>query len=266
MKRQFKFSKKLIDTLPPCPADAGSKEVEYSDQEISGLRLQVNRMGRKFFLFRYQIAGRKRSMKVGGYPEVSIDDARQKVIEWRALLINGIDPQDQREEQMKASLTFKQFFDDYLWPHVQATKRSAKADESRYRNHILPKFGDREMAKITPLEWQRFHNDNKTKLAPASANRVFEVVRRSYNLACGLWDLLPPSANTAKGIKLHKENNRRERYLSHEELQRLMPALDTAQNQMMADAFRLLLATGCRKNCRRAFKFDHLCSLNFDQV
>lgn len=258
MKRQFKFSKKLIDTLPPCPADAGSKEVEYSDQEISGLRLQVNRMGRKFFLFRYQIAGRKRSMKVGGYPEVSIDDARQKVIEWRALLINGIDPQDQREEQMKASLTFKQFFDDYLWPHVQATKRSAKADESRYRNHILPKFGDREMAKITPLEWQRFHNDNKTKLAPASANRVFEVVRRSYNLACGLWDLLPPSANTAKGIKLHKENNRRERYLSHEELQRLMPALDTAQNQMMADAFRLLLATGCRKNEILHLKFEQL--------
>ena len=78
VKRQFKFSKKLIDALPPCPADAGSKEVEYSDLEISGLRLQINRVGRRFFLFRYQVGGRKRSMKVGPYPEVSIDDARQK--------------------------------------------------------------------------------------------------------------------------------------------------------------------------------------------
>ena len=60
MKRQFRFNKRSIDALPPCPADAGSKEVEYSDLEISGLRLQVNRMGRKFFLFRYQIGGRKR--------------------------------------------------------------------------------------------------------------------------------------------------------------------------------------------------------------
>lgn len=258
MKRQFKFTKKGIDALPPCPADSASKELEFSDTEITGLRLQVNRLGRKFFLFRYQINGRKRVMKVGGYPEIGIDEARQKVIEWRGQLLKGIDPQEQREEETKASLTFNQFFDDYLWPHVQATKRSAKADESRYRNHILPKFGHREMAKITPLELQRFHNDNKTKLAPASANRVFEVVRRSYNLACGLWGLLPPSANSAQGIKLHRENNRRERYLSQEELQRFMAALDRAPNQMMADVFRMLLATGCRKNEILHLKFEHL--------
>lgn len=247
MKRQFKFSKKLIDALPPCPADAGSKEVEYSDQEISGLRLQVNRLGRKFFLFRYQFGDRKRSMKVGGYPEVSIDDARQKVIEWRALLIKGIDPQEQREEERKVGLTFGQFWTDYLLPHIKATKRSAKADISRVTNHVLPVFKDREMAKISPLELQKFHNEKRTALSPATSNRIFEVIRRSYNLAI-YWRLLPESANVARGIKLHRENNRRERYLSQEELQRLMPALDTAPNQTMADVFRILIATGCRKS------------------
>lgn len=67
MKRQFKFTKKGIDALPPCPVDSASKELEFSDTEVTGLRLQVNRLGRKFFLFRYQINGRKRAMKVGGY-------------------------------------------------------------------------------------------------------------------------------------------------------------------------------------------------------
>lgn len=257
MKRQFKFSKKLIDALPPCPADAGSKEVEYSDQEISGLRLQINRQGRKFFLFRYQIAGRKRAMKVGGYPEVSIDDARQKVIEWRALLIKGIDPQEQREEERKIGLTFGQFWTDYLLPHIKATKRSAKADISRVTNHILPDFKDREMAKITPLELQKFHNDKRATLSPASCNRVFEIIRRSYNLGI-YWRLLPESANAARGIKLFQENNRRERYLSQEELQKLMLALDGAANQTMADVFRMLLATGCRKNEILQLRFDQL--------
>lgn len=257
VKRQFKFSKKLIDALPPCPADAGSKEVEYSDLEISGLRLQINRVGRRFFLFRYQVGGRKRSMKVGPYPEVSIDDARQKVIEWRALLIKGIDPQDQREAERQASLTFGTFYSDYLLPHITATKRSAKADISRIVNHILPVFKDREMAKISPLELQRFHNEKRTALSPATSNRIFEIIRRSYNLAI-YWRLLPESANAARGIKLHRENNRRERYLSLEELQRLIPAFDAAPNQTMADAFRMLLATGCRKNEILQLKFEQL--------
>lgn len=257
VKRQFKFSKKLIDALPPCPADAGIKEVEYSDQEISGLRIYVNRIGRKFFLFRYQIGGRKRSMKVGPYPEVSIDDARQKVIEWRALLIKGIDPQEQREAERQACLTFGSFYADYLLPHITATKRSAKADISRIVNHILPVFKDREMAKITPLELQRFHNEKRTALSPATSNRIFEIIRRSYNLAI-YWRLLPESANAARGIKLHRENNLRERYLSQEELQRLIPAFDTAPNQTMADAFRMLLATGCRKNEILHLRFDQL--------
>lgn len=250
MKRQFKFTKKLIDALLPCPSDSVSKEVEYSDQDIAGLRLQVNRLGRKFFLFRYQHRGRKRAMKIGGYPEVTIDEARQQVIEWRSMLLKDIDPQDQRDEDTKAGLTFRQFWDNFLLGHIRANKRSAKADESRMKNHILPKFGHREMAKVTPLELQQFHDNNLAvrKMAPATANRIFEIIRRSYNLAAGSWGLLPPAANQAQGIKLHRENNKRERYLSEDEIRRLMVALDKAPNQTMADIFRLLLATGCRRS------------------
>lgn len=257
MKRQFKFAKRAIDALPPCPADSPSKEIEYSDQEIGGLRLQVNRLGRKAFLFRYQIGGRKRAMKIGGYPELSVDEARQKVIEWRALLIKGIDPQDEREERRQPGLTFGHFYQEYLLPHITATKRSANADVSRIRNHILPVFKDREMAAISPLELQRFHNEKRAALSPATSNRIFEIIRRSFNLAV-YWRLLPESANAARGIKLHRENNRRERYLSHEELQRLMPALDAAPNQTMADVFRMLLATGCRKNEILQLRFEQL--------
>ncbi len=113
MKRQFRFTKRSLDALPPCPANSASKEVEYSDLYIGGLRVQVNRQGRKAFLFRYQIHGRKRAMKTGGYPETSIEEARQKVIEWRALLAKGIDPQESRDATRKTGITFQEFFDQY---------------------------------------------------------------------------------------------------------------------------------------------------------
>lgn len=50
MNRQFRFNKKLIDALPPHPEDAKSKESEYSDTEVAGLRVIVTRKGRKYFL------------------------------------------------------------------------------------------------------------------------------------------------------------------------------------------------------------------------
>lgn len=68
MNRQFRFNKKLIDTLPPHPEDVKAKESEYSDTEVAGLRIIVNRRGRKYFLLRYAFRGSKRSMKLGDYP------------------------------------------------------------------------------------------------------------------------------------------------------------------------------------------------------
>ena len=81
MKRQFRFTKRALDALPPCPENSKAKEIEYSDLEVAGLKVLCNRIGRKSFLFRYVFDGRKRSMKVGGYPETEITDARMKVIE-----------------------------------------------------------------------------------------------------------------------------------------------------------------------------------------
>ncbi|KAB2966582.1 site-specific integrase [Zoogloea sp.] len=258
MKRQIRFTKRSLDALPPCPVDAASKEIEYSDLEIGGLRVQVNRQGRKAFLFRYQIDGRKRAMKVGGYPETSIDEARQQAIEWKAQIAKGTDPQASRDVMRESGITFREFFDQHLWPHIVSTKRSAKADGSRFQNHILPVFGQREMARITTLELQRFHNDKKGEVAVATSNRVFELIRHAFNLAAS-WGLIPPGVRPCDGIKLHKENNKRERYLDPaEELPRLMKALEAEPSRSAADLFRFLLATGARREEAVQAKWEHI--------
>ncbi|WP_395406889.1 Arm DNA-binding domain-containing protein [Pseudoduganella sp. UC29_106] len=77
MNRQFRFNKKLIDALPPHPEDAKSKESEYSDTEVAGLRVIVTRKGRKYFLLRYTLNGAKRSMKLGDYAHVASANLRK---------------------------------------------------------------------------------------------------------------------------------------------------------------------------------------------
>lgn len=62
----------------------------YEDGD--GLRLVVKPTGRKSWLLRFQLAGRRREMGLGSFPEVSLKKARQDASVKRSQLSEGIDP------------------------------------------------------------------------------------------------------------------------------------------------------------------------------
>ncbi|NNG22750.1 tyrosine-type recombinase/integrase [Telluria aromaticivorans] len=245
MNRQFRFNKKLIDALPPHPGDAKAKESEYSDTEVAGLRIIVNRRGRKYFLFRYSFRGAKRSMKLGDYPQMDVADARHRTLDYRAQIATGTDPQAAATVASSSQLTLRTFVtDDYL-PHAYATKRSAKDDESRLRN-ILPEFGDLPLGQISSHSIQQFHDRLRLQKCAATANRHLALLKRCFNLAI-IWGKLV-GANPVRGIRMHQENNQRQRYLSGDELRSFLNALDEEASRPLADALRFLLMTGARRN------------------
>ncbi len=244
MKRQFKLTKKLIDGLPPCPADSASREVEYSDTDVAGLRLVVNRLGRKSWLLRYTMTGQKRSMKLGDYPAVEVAQARQLAIDARSQAAKGIDPQGP-PAGAPAALTLAGFVAQDYMPHAKAAKRSFKDDETRLRLHVLPEFGALALEAIKTQDIQAFHDRKRVERCAATANRILALMKRIFNLAI-LWGKL--EKNPVRGVKMHQENNQRQRYLAGEELRRFWAALDDEPNQTAADLFRFLLATGVRRH------------------
>ena len=62
----------------------------YEDGD--GLRLVVKPTGRKSWLLRFQLAGRRREMGLSSFPEVSLKKARQEASAKRSQLSNGINP------------------------------------------------------------------------------------------------------------------------------------------------------------------------------
>jgi integrase len=245
MNRQFRFNKKLIDALPPHPEEVKSKESEYSDTEVAGLRVIVNRKGRKYFLLRYTFNGAKRSMKLGDYPQMDVADARHHALAMRGKIAGGIDPQCEPEAIVPANLTLKSFVtDDYL-PHAYATKRSAKDDESRMRN-ILPELGHLPLTAVTSHAIQQLHDRLRVEKCAATANRHLALLKRCFNLAI-IWGKLD-GKNPVRGIRMHQENNQRHRYLSGEELRSFLSALSDEPNRALADALRFLLMTGARRS------------------
>ena len=72
----------------------------YEDGE--GLRLVVKPTGRKSWVLRFQLAGRRREMGLGSYPEISLKTARLEASSKRRHLIGGVDPLAARDLERAA--------------------------------------------------------------------------------------------------------------------------------------------------------------------
>nr|WP_314661328.1 tyrosine-type recombinase/integrase [uncultured Pseudomonas sp.] len=252
MSKLIRFSKRVIDALPPQPATAKARESEYSDTEVCGLKLLINKQGRKFFYLRYRHAGRQRSMKLGNYGELDVGEARLLALKHRAQLSSGIDPQAIAPE---SGMTFRRFIDDHYLPHAYASKRSANSDDSKFKTHLFAMFGARPLASITRQEIQRYHDELISRRAPATANRHLALLKRCFNLAI-LWGYI--DSNPATGIRMHTENNQSQRFLSIDEARRLWAVLDHDQNPIAAKAIKLMLVTGVRREEALQARWEHI--------
>ena len=75
------FTKTTIEAIPNHDLDSPSREVEYSDSEMVGLKLRVSKNGRRFLQHRYSFIGKKRCLSMREFPHVTVQEARKKVSE-----------------------------------------------------------------------------------------------------------------------------------------------------------------------------------------
>lgn len=248
MQRRIRFTRKVIDALPPCPADRGGREVEFTSEEAPpGLRLVVTKRGMKSWLFRYVMPrastpGIKRAIKIGVYPGTDPADACRIALELRAQIAQGIDPQDAKQEEER-EITLDDFFQTEYWPNAKHL-RSADDVESRWRLHLKPAFGHLRFKEVKTADIIRFHDGKKGELCPATANRLLQLLKRILNVALMLEFC---ERNPCCGIRMHAEQNIRTRTLAGSELKRFLAALEEEPNRVAADFFLFAIATGARR-------------------
>ena len=255
-KTKFKFTQRAIDAIPPHRAISASKSAEYSDAEVVGLRLLVNKQGRKFFYFRFTFNSHKRAVKIGEYPALSIQEARRKALDMRADIDSGSDPTVERD-RVRGTPTFKDFsLNDYMeW--AKGAKRSWEADLSKLRNHLVPRFGDRRLCDITMRDIQLYHGQVKQSHCAGTANRHLSVISKIYKCAIQ-WEIV--ERNPCAGVKKFQENNAQQRFLSPDEIQRLFKAMEgkSERSTMTIAALKLLLLTGTRRNEALTARWEHV--------
>jgi integrase len=192
------------------------------------------------------VRGRQRNIKIGDASVVTLETARQRVAELQNQRALGRDPLEETRVAKQVP-RLEAFVRERYLPYIQTYKRSASTDETLLRLHILPAFGDRHMDGITKYELTAFaQKKHQGGLAPGTVNRLVVLIRYIFNLALD-WEAPGVTQNPARRIKLLPENNRRERYLSPDEVRTLAEAVRQSQNGDLEMIIAFLLMTGARK-------------------
>lgn len=214
----------------------------YYDDRIKGLGLRVTAAGKRAFVLNYRIKGRERRMTIGGYPEWTVLAARERAEEMRRDIDSGNDPLEKREATLKAP-TMIDLFERYLKDHLPSKSTSSQiGDMAMWDKKILPTLGRKKLEDVTFTDCDALHR-KLSKTAPVQANRLVSLLRKSFNLAIR-WGWI--EKNPAIGIQYNPEN-KRERYLSRAELNRLLTAFDQHPERTSYNLIRFLLLTGCRR-------------------
>ncbi|MBF0517588.1 MAG: site-specific integrase, partial [Nitrospirae bacterium] len=148
--------------------------------------------------------------------------------------------------------TFKQLAEQYLtWAERQRSFRSKKG----FILQLVDVFGNVPLRKFNTMMLEQFQTERMAKgNKPATVNRLLATVKHMFTKAVE-WEWVEEFAfKKVRQVKLPQENNRRLRYLSQEECQKLLNNCDSHLHPIVATA----LNSGMRKGEILSLKWENV--------
>ena len=243
--------------------DTNKSKVDYFDTKMRGLLLKVLASGKKSFYLRYKdTRGQMVEKKLvdSDATVVKLAEARSLAQSLLSKIAMGEDPFAKKADLKKVPTVYDFITNSYL-PYVKTYKRSWETDVSLIKNHIMPNFGKQYMDEVSKRDIIQFISRHTLTHKPGSVNRVIIMLRYIFNLSIR-WETAGITKNPTSGISLLEENNKNERYLTGDEANKLIVALQSLQNKMLQYIVPMLILTGARKNEVLTAKWE---DFNFEQ-
>lgn len=247
--KKYNFTKNFIESLKP--AKAGKRDY-YKDAKVNGLEMMVTANGNKSFKVTKKKGGRFIRVTIGGYPDLSVENARTKALEINSQIAQGVNPNEEKN-QLRQEITFGELFEQYMERYSKKSKKSWKYDE-REVNKFLSHWFKRKISAISNQEIRILHDKIRDENGLYQANRLLERIRAIFNKAIE-WGY--KSENPSNKIKKFKETSR-DRFIQQDEMPRILEALQNEENEITRDYIYISLYTGARKANVLAMRWDEI--------
>ncbi len=118
-------------------------QTDYWDTGLLGFGIRVSVGGRKTWTLMYRHGSRKRRLKLGSYPAMTLAVARNRASAALRQVADGEDPAGLKQAEKRAE-TFAELADDFLERYAKKRKRTWRVDERVLKKNILPAIGSRK--------------------------------------------------------------------------------------------------------------------------
>lgn len=224
----------------------------YYDAQVSGLGIMLFPSGTKTFFVYKRVNGRPDKIKLGRFPQMTVEQARKAAYSTIHEIDKGIDPKLEKSKIAK-EMSFSNLFNEFMEKHSKLHKKSWKDDEDRYKIH-LSHFAKKRIGIISKADVIQFHASMAQKNGIYSANRTLALLTTIFNKAIDWgWEGVNPCA----GIKKFKEKSR-ERFIQGDEITRFFESLNNEPSEVFKDFFYICLLTGARRRNVQSMHWDDI--------
>lgn len=190
---------------------ATSKPQKLTDSD--GMYLLVHPNGAKYWRLDYRFLGKRKTLAIGVYPDISLSDARERRNEARKLLANGQDPSAAKKARKAATIALTENSFELIareWHNKHASIWAASHSDKiirRLERDIFPWLGKKPIACITSNDLretlQRIEQRGALETAHRAKHNCGQIFRYAiatgraeYNPAPHLHGALPPAKST----------------------------------------------------------------------
>jgi integrase len=245
---KFNFTKKAIDLL-----DSGPKRHYFYDSQVRGLALAVDPTGRKTFILYRKVKGRPERVKIGTFPDMSIEGARTQAQGMNVVIAQGGNPAEERRA-VRAEMTLQELFDTWLLLYAKERKRTWKNDQWMFERY-LHGWRFKKLSSIRRQDVVGLKDRIGAEHGKYTANRLVELLSSMFNRARDDWGY--EGLNPAEKIRPFKER-KRSRFIDGNELPAFFKSLAKEENGTIRDYILVSLLTGGRRGNVESMRWDEI--------
>ena len=222
-----------------------------------GLYLQVALGGSKSWIQRIVVKGKRRNIGLGGYPVISLADAREISIDIRRSVAKGDDPVAKKNKMLTFSeamqLTLEKKRSEWTSAVVEKNWRG------RLDTHVMDEWGERKINTIDQIDALELLTPLYTK-TPETGRKVRQALRSIFGLAMAKgWIQTDPAGERISAALPSRPKKKNHAALHNGEVAEFLSKVDSSEAALSVRlAVRFLVLTACRSGEVRGARWDEI--------